>query len=102
MSRRRLREGIRRLSLAVGGLTVLLVAWRQGWDRWPSDWKVPWYFIALSRSRSGYDYYGINVIPFAFISTISFFSGWFAVRVIGWVLTGFMGDSSDDQRDEVS
>jgi hypothetical protein len=78
-------EGVRRLSLAVGGGCVL--AWivfflrtslRDNVDLWQQQWS---------------DWVAIVVVTFA-----SFFFGWSVVRIIAWVWRGFTGDDAQAER----
>jgi hypothetical protein len=104
------KEGIRRLSILVGALAVPLCDWRSAklWNYFCCTAEsarnldgryyesVPWFFVAASGESDWVGgpvhHSGVNLIALAVLSGVFFFAGWFAVRVLGWVLSGFLAD----------
>jgi hypothetical protein len=89
-------EGVRRLSLVVGGLAALAIAWYSHLadDYAGSDYRhIPWYFV--DPYDSGYGYRGHNLIALAIICALSFAVGWSPVRIVAWVVAGFLKGSTN-------
>ena len=90
-------KGIRRLSLAVGGLSVLIGAWRFDglWRDRVSLFDFnhgPWFLVLPVLDGYGYDgsyYYVTNLIILTITCILSFVAGWAAIRIAAWVLAGF-------------